>query len=75
MRLKAKLLRRRAYGMDQKGEVQDNQPKNIEDTSTPLTQHKTPFNPVNTIRDPQAEAEFPGLGEHLHRYPGHRGKG
>lgn len=70
MRVKAKLLRRKAYGLEQTGEVHDNQPMNIEDTSTPLTQHKTPINPVNTIRDPEAETDFPGLGKHMQRFPG-----
>lgn len=74
MRRKAKLLTKNAYGLDQKGEVVDNQPKNIEDTSTPLTQHKTPLNLNNMIHDVEAETEFPGLGQHMHRYPS-RGKG
>ena len=72
---KAKLLRRNAgYGLDAKGEVQDGLGKNIEDTSTPMTQHRTTVNLMNTIRDSDAELEFPGLGEHMHRFPS-RGKG
>lgn len=51
-----------------------NQPLNIEDTSTPLSQHKTPINPVNTIRDVDAQRDFPGLGEHMQRYQS-RGRG
>lgn len=76
MRRKAKLLTKNAYGLDQKGEVGGsfNEPLNIEDTSTPLSQHKTPINPANTITDVEAEVEFPGLGEHQHRYPS-RGRG
>lgn len=75
--MKAKLLKKNAYGADQKGEVVDGGtkgPMNIEDTSTPLSQHKTPINPVNTIRDVDASEEFPGLGEHMHRFPP-RGRG
>lgn len=30
--MRAQLLRRRAYGLDQKGEVDDNRDMNIEDT-------------------------------------------
>ncbi len=76
MRTKAKLLMKNAYGLDQAGEVIDDhkQPLNIEDTSTPLSQHKTPINPVNTITDIDAKQDFPGLGEHMQRYPS-RGRG
>lgn len=72
MRVKPKLLRKNAYGLDQKGEVIDSNPKgplDIEETSTPLSQHKTPINKGNTITDIEAKIEFPGLGEHMHRFP------
>jgi hypothetical protein len=74
--MKAKLLRRNAYDIGHEdGVVENEQPGlNAEDTSTPLSQHKTPINPVNMIRDPDAELEFPGLGDHAHRFPG-RGRG
>jgi hypothetical protein len=67
--MKAKLLRRRAYGLDQKGEVDDHQDMNLEDTSTPMSEHKTPVNKVNTTGDPEAEVQFPWLGEHTHFLP------
>lgn len=67
--MKAKLLRRNAYGWDQSGEVIDNQQKNVEDTATPVSQHQTPPNIANILHDTEAEEEFPGLGEHMHRYP------
>lgn len=67
--LRAKLLRRRAYGMDQKGEVDDNGPMNLEDTSTPMSEHKTPGNPMNMVTDSDAREEFPWLGEHTQRFP------
>lgn len=73
MSVKPKLLRKNAYGLDQKGEVLDSNPQgplNIEDTSTPLSQHKTPINMGNSISDVEAKIEFPGLGEHKHRFPG-----
>jgi hypothetical protein len=75
--MKPKLLRRNAYNMgDQRGEVIDSNPKgplNVEDTSTPLSQHKTPINMGNSLSDVSAKMEFKGLGDHMHRYPS-RGK-
>ena len=76
-RRKPKLLTKNAYNMgDQTGEVIDsnpNGPLNVEDTSTPLTQHKTPINMGNSLSDTEAKIEFPGLGEHMQRFPS-RGK-
>jgi hypothetical protein len=71
--MRAKLLRRRAYGLDQKGEVADNGDMNIEDTSTPMTEHKTPGNKINMTNDSEAKRDFPWLGENIHHFPS-RGK-
>lgn len=68
-------LCKKAYGWDVKGDVSNplSGPLNIEDTSTPLSQHKTPLNMVNMLTDVEAKREWPGLGVHMHRFPS-RGK-
>jgi hypothetical protein len=67
--MRARLLRRKAYGLDQKGDVSDRRDLNIEDTATPMPQHKTPVNKMNTTGDRDARSEFPWLGEHTTRSP------
>ena len=69
LKTRAKLLRKNAYGLDQKGDVPDDQPMNIEDTATPMNQHQTGVNKVNSTPDSAASEEFPWLGEHEHRFP------
>ncbi len=75
MRQKAKLLRRNAYGLDESaGADTAVEGLNIEDTATPMNQHKTTVNPGNLLRDVEAETDFKGLGKHMQRFPS-RGKG
>jgi hypothetical protein len=61
-------LLKRAYGLDQMGEVHEmggqgknDSQENIEDTAEPQDHHMTPPNPVNTMVDTEAQREFPGL--------------
>jgi hypothetical protein len=63
----ARLLRRKAYGLDQSGEVIDGQPLNIEDTANPSTNNETPHNPANEVRDFEAEEDFPELRPEVKR--------
>jgi len=72
--MRPRLLRRVAYGLDQKQEPDDHQGMNLEDTSTPASGHTTPINPVNSTGDAEAERQFPWLGEHTHVFPVHRGR-
>lgn len=67
--MQSKLLRRQAYGLDQSGEVMDQQQENIEDKSEPWDRHETPHNPINELVDTEARKEFPGLGQAKTRFP------
>jgi hypothetical protein len=58
-----KLLRRNAYGLDQSGEILDNQQENVEDMANPSKNNETPVNPANITRDFEAEEDFPELLE------------
>jgi hypothetical protein len=56
--------RKKAYGLDQSGEVGEiggDGRKNIEDTVQPQDGHMTAPNPANTTRDVEAENDFPIL--------------
>ena len=64
-----------AYGYDISGEVfegsgelatRENQ-KNIDDTAQPQDHHETPPNPLNVIRDCDADKEFPELAKWKHK--------
>lgn len=70
-KFRSKLLCKKAYGYDISGEVfegsgeianRENQ-TNINDTAQPQDHHETPPNPLNLIRDVDADKEFPQLGE------------
>jgi len=67
--MRSKLLQKIGYGLDQTGEVMDQQQKNIEDTSEPQDHHETEHNAVNLSSDAVAEKEFPGLGRRQFRFP------
>lgn len=78
MRVSAKLLRRKAYGLDVSGEVADTdvQQPNIEDEAEPWTNNETPTNAANSTVDTAAIEDFPELGERMQRrlrqFPGKR---
>jgi hypothetical protein len=59
--MKARFLRRKSYGMDISGEVNDAS-GNIRDTSISPEFNHTDGNSRNFAQDPEAEKEFPGLG-------------
>jgi hypothetical protein len=72
MAFRSKFLQKRAYGYtDQTGVTegsaniaeQENakQEENINDTAQPQDHHETPDNPLNCMRDVEAERDFPSL--------------
>ena len=46
--MRSRLLQKVSYGLDQTGEVMDQQQKNIEDTSEPQDHHETEHNAVTS---------------------------
>jgi hypothetical protein len=59
--MKAKLLQKISYGVNQSREVVAGQQENIVGSSLPWRGHKTPPNPVNPAVDAQVRKDFPGL--------------
>jgi hypothetical protein len=67
--MRSKLLQKLGYGLEQSGEVMDQQQKNIEDTAQPKDNNETEHNVVNMSTDAVAEKDFPGLGRRQMRFP------
>jgi hypothetical protein len=67
-------MRKKGYGYDTSGEIQEGSgsnadQKNINDTANPQDQHSTPSNPLNAMRDVEAEQQFPELKKKPNIFP------